>query len=84
MKRLTFVVLLAVAWLGTPAVARAQTVVYDHEGRPLFSITLPDHWFLDTDFGDEARTAGVDKGAEPGIRIVEAMPGDGTKLWLGA
>lgn len=84
MKRLSFVVLLAVAWLGATAAAREQKHVYTHEGRPLFSITLPDRWFLDTDFGEEARAAGVDKGGEPDIRIVEAMPGDGTKLWLGA
>jgi hypothetical protein len=84
MKRLAFVVLLAVAWLGATAVAREQKYVYNHEGRPLFSISLPDGWLLDTDFGDEARAAGVDKAGGPEIRIVEAMPGDGTKLWLGA
>jgi hypothetical protein len=81
MRRLATVVLLAVAWLGATAVAREEKVVYEHAGRPLFSFTLPDRWILDTDFGDEARAAGV---AGPGIRIVEAMPGDGTKLWLGA
>jgi hypothetical protein len=84
MSRLTSAVLLAVAWLGAPALARGEKVVYDHEGRPLFSVTLPDRWFLDTDFSDEARAAGVEEGARPGIRIVEAMPDDGTKLWLGA
>jgi hypothetical protein len=77
-------VLLAVAWLGAVALAREEKVVYEHEGRPLFSFTLPDRWFLDTDFADEARAAGVDAGAGLGIRIVEAMPADGTKLWLGA
>jgi hypothetical protein len=84
MRRLALVTLLALAWLGATALAREQKFVYNHEGRPLFSITLPDRWFLDTDFGDEARAAGVDKGGGPEIRIVEAMPGDGTKLWLGA
>ena len=84
MKRMSFVVLLAVAWLGATALAREEKVVYEHEGRPLFSFTLPDRWILDTDFGDEARAAGVDRGTGPEIRIVEAMPGDGTKLWLGA
>jgi len=84
MRRLATVVLLAVAWLGATALAREQKFVYNHEGRPLFSFTLPDRWFLDTDFADEARAAGVDKGTGPEIRIVEAMPGDGTKLWLGA
>jgi hypothetical protein len=84
MKRLSFVVLLAVAWLGATALAREQKVVYEHVGRPLFSFTLPDGWILDTDFGDEARAAGADTSAGPEIRIVEVMPGDGTKLWLGA
>lgn len=84
MSRLAALVLLAVAWLGAPALARGDEFVYQHEGRPLFSITLPDGWFLDTDFADEARAAGADENAPSGIRIVEAMPGDGTKLWLGA
>jgi hypothetical protein len=84
MRKLASVVLLAVAWLGATANAREEKVVYEHEGRPLFTFTLPDRWFLDTDFTDEARAAGVDQGAGPEIRIVEAMPGDGTKLWLGA
>jgi hypothetical protein len=84
MKRLALVVLLAVACLGATALAREQKFVYKHEGRPLFSLTLPDGWFLDTDFADEARAAGIDKGTGPEIRIVEAMPDDGTKLWLGA
>jgi hypothetical protein len=81
MSRLAPLVLLAAAWLAAPALARAEKVFYDHEGRPLFSVTLPDRWFLDTDFADEARAAGAEAG---GIRIVEAMPDDGTKLWLGA
>jgi hypothetical protein len=84
MKRLSFVVLLAVAWLGATALAREQKFVYNHDGRPLFSFTLPDGWLLDTDYADEARAAGADTSAGPEIRIVEAMPGDGTKLWLGA
>ena len=84
MKRLALVVVLAVACLAATALAREQQFVYNHEGRPLFSFTLPDRWFLDTDFTDESRAAGVDQGAAPEIRIVEAMPGDGTKLWLGA
>jgi hypothetical protein len=84
MRRLATVVLLAVAWLGATAVAREEKVVYEHAGRPLFSFTLPDRWILDTDFGDEARAAGADTSAGPEIRIVEVMPGDGTKLWLGA
>jgi hypothetical protein len=84
MSRLGSLVLLAVVWLGAPALARGGEFVYEHEGRPLFSITVPDRWFLDTDFGDEARAAGADEGAPSGIRIVEAMPGDGSKLWLGA
>lgn len=84
MKRLSFVVLLVVASLGATALASEQKFVYSHEGRPLFSFTLPDGWLLDTDYADEARAAGVDAGSGPGIRIVEAMPGDGTKLWLGA
>ena len=61
----------------------AETLTYDHEGESLFSITFPDGWFLDTDFVDEAKAAGSYEGGEPEIRIVEAMPGDGTKLWFG-
>jgi hypothetical protein len=83
-SRLALIALLAVACSGAPALARAETVVYTHEGRPLFSMTVPDRWLIDTDFADEAKAAGVDPTVGPAIRIVEVMPGDGTKLWLGA
>ena len=75
--------LIAIALLLAPASAPADTFTYDHEGRDLFSLTFPDGWFVDTDYADEARAAGGFEGGEPEIRIVEAMPGDGTKLWFG-
>lgn len=84
MRRLALLVILVTAWLVVPALAQGEeTVVYDHDGRPLFSVTFPDGWLVDTDFVDEARAAGAYDGGEPEIRIVEAMPGDGTKLWFG-
>lgn len=46
-------------------------------------MVFPDGWIVDTDFVDEAEAAGTYKGGEPEIRLVEAMPADGSKLWFG-
>lgn len=82
MRRRLFA-LAGLAILVMPIAGRAETLTYDQGGSPLFSITFPDGWFLDTDFVDEAKAAGSYEGGEPEIRILEAMPGDGTKLWFG-
>lgn len=75
--------LLFLALLVLPSLSRAESLTYRHAGSPLFSITFPDAWYVDTDFEAEAQAAGTDTGEAPGVRIVEAMPGDGTKLWFG-
>lgn len=75
--------LLLLALIMTPGLAQAEPLTYQHEGEPLFSITFPDGWYVDTDFASDAKAAGTDEGGESEIRILEAMPGDGTKLWFG-
>jgi hypothetical protein len=65
------------------ASGKAEPVTYEHGGEPLFSIAFPEGWFVDNDFVADARAAGTYKGGEPSLRILEAMPGDGTKLWFG-
>lgn len=77
---LVAVLLLAFAAAGS----RAQTLIYEHEGRSLFSITFPEAWLVDLDFEDEAREAGTyQEGEELELRIVEARPSDGSRLWVG-
>ena len=78
-----FAVLSVLALTLAPGLALAEEIEYEHEGSPLFSITFPDGWFVDTDYVAEAKAAGTYEGGEPEIRILEAMPGDGTKLWFG-
>lgn len=56
---------------------------YDHEGEDLISITYPEGWIIDTEYVADAKAAGTYEGGEPEIRVVEAMPEDGTKLWIG-
>ena len=65
------------------SLSAAETMTYDHDGEPLLAITFPDAWMVDTDYIAEAKAAGTYKGGEPEIRIVEAMPEDGTRLWIG-
>jgi hypothetical protein len=67
-----------------PIAASGQTLTYDHQGSPLFSVTFPAGWLIDLDFGEEARQAGAyTEGVEPALRIVEARPTDGRKVWVG-
>jgi len=80
MNRVTLVVFVLVV---LPGLSRAETVAYDHGGEPLLSITFPNGWNIDTDYVADAKGAGTYKGGEPEIRIVEAMPEDGTRMWIG-
>lgn len=74
--------LLSTLALGTAA--QAQTLTYDHEGSPLFSITYPAGWLVDLNFRQEAEEAGTYREGEPlKIRVVEARPGDDRRLWVG-
>ena len=66
-----------------PALVQAQSFVYEREGLGLFVFDMPNDWFVDTDFLDEARAAGTADSGPPKIQIVEAMPMDGSKLWIG-
>ena len=45
----------------------------------MFRVSFPDGWRLDLDF--EPKAEGID--APPPPRVVEAIPKDGAKLWLG-
>jgi hypothetical protein len=65
--------------IAVPGLISAEPYTYEHDGEPLFSITFPDGWYVDTDYMAEARAGGGDTG----LRILEAMPDDGTKLWFG-
>lgn len=59
---------------------RAHTFVYNLiDGTPVFSMSFPDGWRLDLDFDPPEK--GID--APPPPRVVEAIPKDGAKLWLG-
>ena len=74
------VLLLALA----AASSQAQTLIYEHDGTPLFSITYPSAWLVDLDFEEEAREAGTyQEGEELALRIVEARPNDDRHLWFG-
>ena len=60
--------------------SHAQTMLYEtDDGRPIFQITYPSGWTLDLDF-DKPRE---EFGGPPPPRVVEAMPSDGSLLWLG-
>ena len=61
----------------------ATTLTYDHDGEDLLQIDFPAGWVIDTDYVEEAKAAGAYTGGEPEIRIVEAMPTDGTRLYFG-
>jgi hypothetical protein len=79
--------LLTVAALGPlllAAAAQAQTLTYEHQGKPLFSVTYPAGWLIDLDFQQEAEEAGAYKEGKPlELRIVEARPSDDRHLWVG-
>lgn len=77
------VALLALVFLALPGLATAETVIYDEGEEPLLSITYPEGWLIDTNYIADAKAAGTYTGGEPEIRIVEAMPDDGTRLWIG-
>ena len=60
--------------------ASAHTFIYNlTDGTPVFSMDFPDGWRLDLDFDPPAE----DIDAPPPPRVVEAIPKDGAKLWLG-
>ena len=64
---------------GIPS-AGAHTFIYNlADGTPVFSMDFPDGWRLDLDF--DPQTENID--APPPPRVVEAIPKDGAKLWLG-
>ena len=63
--------------------AGATTLTYDHDGEDLLQVDFPAGWVIDTDYVEEAKAAGTYQGGEPEIRIVEAMPADGTRLSFG-
>ncbi len=78
-KRTCFLALLFVLALSLASVA--QTLTYEYEGQPLYSITYPAGWLLDLDFAQEAEEAGTPQ--EKALRIVEARPNDDLHLWVG-
>lgn len=70
---------MAFAILLAPQV-HAHTFIYNLEdGTPMFRASFPDGWRLDLDFEPKAE----DVDAPPPPRVVEAIPKDGSKLWLG-
>ena len=71
------------ALLLVPGLCRAETVQYSNDSGSLFTLTFPDGWYIDQDYEAEAKAAGADQNGDPAIRILEAMPGDGSKLWFG-
>jgi hypothetical protein len=82
MRRKAFLLVLCLSALA--GAAEAQTLTYDHDDAPLFSITFPDGWLVDLNFRQEAEEAGtVAAGEEPELRVVEARPGDGRHVWVG-
>jgi len=82
-KTLETVTLALLSLLILPALSGAETMTYDHDGEPLLAMTFPAGWLVDTNYVEDAKAAGTYKGGEPEIRIVEAMPEDGTRLWIG-
>ena len=84
MKRFARALLLVFPLLVVAAAdAGAQTLIYEHDERPMFSIEVPEGWLVDLDFEDEARAAGGAEGEEPMFRVVEISPRDGSHVWLG-
>ena len=81
MRRKTFVLFLTFfLGLGGIPSAGAHTFIYNlADGTPVFSMDFPDGWRLDLDFDPPAED--IDAPAPP--RVVEAIPKDGSKLWLG-
>jgi hypothetical protein len=59
--------------------ASSETLTYEHAGEPLLEIDLAAGWSADLDFDQEAAEAGV----EPGIRVLELSPEDGSHAWMG-
>lgn len=78
-----FSILPILALLLVPGLCLAEAVEYGNDSGPLFTLTFPDGWYVDQDYEAEARAAGTLQDGEPAIRILEAMPGDGSKLWFG-
>jgi hypothetical protein len=79
MKTAWFSALLLVllAWTGA---AQAETVIYkSRAGESVFSVTYPESWTVEYDFDKPLESAE----GKPPPRIVEAMPGDGSRVWLG-
>lgn len=78
-------VLVFLLMLGLPAVgpASGDELVYEADGRPLFTMQIPDDWQVDLDFEQEAREAGAAEGEEPRFRVVEIWPRDEGHVWLG-
>ncbi|MFC1665578.1 hypothetical protein ACFL17_08130 [Pseudomonadota bacterium] len=68
---------LLIAWLGA---VQAQTVIYNSQaGDPVFSITYPQGWSVDFNFKKPLEN----KDAPPPPRVVQSMPDDGSRIWLG-
>ena len=79
MKNCVAIVLLAVG-VGWLSQAQAHTFIYNlKDGTPMFQVQIPDGWRLDLDFDPPLEGADV----PPPPRVVEAIPKDGAKLWLG-
>ena len=79
LKTSALVLVLALGLTQMP-IAGAHTFIYNlTDGTPVFSVDFPDGWRLDLDFDPPAE--GID--APPPPRVVEAIPKDGAKLWLG-
>ncbi|MDJ0958754.1 MAG: hypothetical protein QNI91_17945 [Arenicellales bacterium] len=79
LKASALVLFLMLGLSGMP-IAGAHTFIYNLvDGTPVFSVDFPDGWRLDLDFDPPAE--GID--APPPPRVVEAIPKDGAKLWLG-
>ena len=79
LKTSVLVFVLTLGLTGMPS-AGAHTFIYNlTDGTPVFSLDFPDGWRLDLDFDPPAE--GID--APPPPRVVEAIPKDGAKLWLG-
>ncbi len=74
---------LVLAVLCMPSLVHGQSLIYEGIEGPLFSVEFPADWIVDVDFLDEARAAGVADTVASPLRIVEAMPNDGSKLWIG-
>ena len=68
----------------TAGVAAAQELVYEVDGKPLFSVEVTDGWVVDLDFAEEAKEAGTYREGRPlEFRVVEIRPDDGGEAWVG-